>query len=78
MTGTAYVVHAKSTECHHCTLTHLTTHAFVHAFSFDDSTNKKIGRWDKTNPEKIHKDKLFEIATWCLKFAVGLKINTGS
>lgn len=44
--------------------------------SFDDSTNKKIGRWDKTNPEKIHKDKLFEIATWCLKFAVGLKINT--
>ena len=46
-------------------------------FSFDDGTNKKIGRWDTKNPARVHKDNLLVIADWCGKYDVKLKINTG-
>lgn len=46
-------------------------------FSFDDGTNKKIGRWDTKNPARVHKDNLLVIADWCSKYDVKLKINTG-
>lgn len=42
--------------------------------SFDDATNKKIGRWDAK--QGAHTNGVLDVAEWCKKYNVKFKINT--
>lgn len=44
--------------------------------SFDDETNRKIGRKDEGNLKGVHKNKVKLIAEWCRDRKIMFKLNT--